>query len=36
MLLPRLFLNSFSELGEVPMEDRADLLDRARRLTFTD
>jgi hypothetical protein len=36
MPLQRLFLNSFSELSDVPVEDRADLLDRARRLTFTD
>ena len=36
MPLQRLFLRSFSELGEVPMEDRDELLDRARILTFTD
>ena len=36
MSLQRLFLNSFSELSDVPAEERADLLDRARRLTFTD
>lgn len=34
--LQRLFQDTFSELGGVPTEDRADLLDRARRLTFTD